>query len=81
VRAKFWVWIRYVANEGKLLVFASAADADRILSAMHAHPLGKSAAILGDITTDHPGIVVMRTRVGGSRVVDMLSGEQLPRIC
>jgi hypothetical protein len=42
---------------------------------------GKSAAILGDITTDHPGIVVMRTRVGGSRVVDMLSGEQLPRIC
>jgi len=71
----------YVANEGKLLVFASAADADRILSVMHAHPLGESAAVLGDITTDHPGIVVMRTRVGGSRVVDMLSGEQLPRIC
>ncbi len=71
----------YVANEGKLLAFASADDADRILPAMQAHPLGKSAAIIGDITTDHPGTVVMRSRVGGSRIVDMLSGEQLPRIC
>jgi hydrogenase expression/formation protein HypE len=71
----------YVANEGKLVAFASAADADRILLAMQAHPLGKSAAMIGDVTADHPGIVVMKTRVGGSRVVDMLSGEQLPRIC
>jgi hydrogenase expression/formation protein HypE len=71
----------YVANEGKLLVFASAVDTDRILSAMHAHPLGKAAAVIGDITDEHPGIVVMKTHVGGSRVVDMLAGEQLPRIC
>jgi len=71
----------YVANEGKLLVFASATEADRILSAMQAHPLGQSASVIGHITSDHPGIVLMRTRVGGSRVVDMLSGEQLPRIC
>jgi hydrogenase expression/formation protein HypE len=71
----------YVANEGKLLVFASAVDTDRILSAMQAHPLGKSAAVIGDITDEHPRIVVMKTRVGGSRVVDMLTGEQLPRIC
>jgi hydrogenase expression/formation protein HypE len=71
----------YVANEGKLLAFVSADDADRILPAMQVHPLGKSAAIIGDITTDHPGTVVMRSRVGGSRIVDMLSGEQLPRIC
>ena len=71
----------YVANEGKLLVFAAASDSDRILSAMHAHPLGQSAAVVGEITEEHPGIVVMRTRVGGLRVVDMLMGEQLPRIC
>ena len=71
----------YVANEGKLLVFASALHTDRILSAMHTHPLGQSAAVIGDITDEHPGIVVMKTRVGGSRVVDMLAGEQLPRIC
>jgi hydrogenase expression/formation protein HypE len=48
---------------------------------MHTHPLGQSAAVIGDITDEHPGIVVMKTRVGGSRVVDMLAGEQLPRIC
>jgi len=71
----------YVANEGKLLVIASAADTDRILSKMRTHPLGRSAAIIGEITHDHPGIVTMKTRVGGTRVVDMLSGEQLPRIC
>ncbi|MBV8533020.1 MAG: hydrogenase expression/formation protein HypE [Verrucomicrobia bacterium] len=71
----------YVANEGKLLVIASAVDTDRILSAIRAHELGRSAAVIGEITPDHPGIVTMKTRVGGTRVVDMLSGEQLPRIC
>jgi hydrogenase expression/formation protein HypE len=71
----------YVANEGKLLAIVSAEDADQILSAMRAHPLGREAAIIGSVTEHHPGFVFMRTRIGGSRVVDMLSGEQLPRIC
>jgi hydrogenase expression/formation protein HypE len=71
----------YVANEGKLLAVVAPADADPVLSAMHSHPLGKEAAIIGEVTSDHPGFVMMKTRVGGTRVVDMLSGEQLPRIC
>jgi hydrogenase expression/formation protein HypE len=48
---------------------------------MKAHPLGAKATIIGEVTEAHPGIVIMKTRVGGTRVVDMLSGEQLPRIC
>ena len=71
----------YVANEGKLLTILPAANADRVLAAMHAHPLGQAAAIIGEVTANHPGYVLMKTRVGGTRVVDMLSGEQLPRIC
>jgi hydrogenase expression/formation protein HypE len=71
----------YVANEGKLIAIVSPQEAESALAAMHGHSLGKSAAIIGEITTDHPGFVVMKTRVGGERVVDMLSGEQLPRIC
>lgn len=71
----------YVANEGNLVAIVPPADADRVLAAMRAHPLGKSAAIIGEVTAAHPGFVMMKTRVGGTRVVDMLSGEQLPRIC
>lgn len=71
----------YVANEGKLLAIVPAKDADRVLSAMRAHPLGKEAAIIGEVVPDHPRFVTMKTRIGGTRVVDMLSGEQLPRIC
>ncbi len=71
----------YVANEGKLLAIVPAASAEHVLSAMRAHPLGIGAAIIGEVTDDHPGFVLMKTRVGGTRVVDMLSGEQLPRIC
>jgi hydrogenase expression/formation protein HypE len=71
----------YVANEGKVLAFVAPTDAEKVLSVMRAHPLGKGAVIIGTVTTDHPGTVVMKTRIGGSRVVDMLSGEQLPRIC
>lgn len=71
----------YVANEGKLLAIVPAYCADKILAAMHAHPLGKDAAIIGEVVADHPRFVTMKTRVGGTRVVDMLSGEQLPRIC
>jgi hydrogenase expression/formation protein HypE len=71
----------YVANEGKLIAFVSAEEADNVLKAMRAHPLGKNAILIGEVVADHPGTVIMKTRIGGSRVVDMLSGEQLPRIC
>lgn len=71
----------YVANEGKLLALVAAADADRVLEIMRAHPLGREAAAIGAVVPEHPGFVMMKTRVGGTRVVDMLSGEQLPRIC
>jgi len=71
----------YVAKEGKLLAFVSRSDAEKMLCAMRKHPLGRDAVVIGEVVTDHPGTVVMKTRVGGSRVVDMLSGEQLPRIC
>jgi len=71
----------YVANEGKLLAIVPADAADAVLAAMQAHPLGREAAIIGEVTADHSGFVLMKTRIGGTRVVDMLSGEQLPRIC
>ncbi len=71
----------YVANEGKLLAFVPPDDADEVLAAMQSHPLGADSVIIGSVVEDHPGIVVMKTRIGGTRVVDMLSGEQLPRIC
>jgi hydrogenase expression/formation protein HypE len=71
----------YVANEGKLLAFVPPDEADRVLSAMRSHPLGEKAVVIGDVVADHPGMVTMKTHVGGTRVVDMLSGEQLPRIC
>jgi hydrogenase expression/formation protein HypE len=71
----------YVANEGKLLAILPAAVADRVLAAMRSHPLGGQAVIIGEVVADHPRFVTMKTHVGGTRVVDMLSGEQLPRIC
>ena len=71
----------YVANEGKLVAIVAADAAETILAAMRRHPLGAHAAIIGQITTQHPGIVVARTGIGGTRVVDMQVGEQLPRIC
>jgi hydrogenase expression/formation protein HypE len=71
----------YVANEGKLLAIVPAEAADAVLEAMRGHPLGREAAIIGEAVNEHRGFLTMRTRVGGSRVVDMLSGEQLPRIC
>ncbi|WNI19870.1 hydrogenase expression/formation protein HypE [Actinacidiphila sp. ITFR-21] len=70
-----------VANEGKLLVFVPAADCDRVLAAMRAHPLGRSSARIGTCVADHPGMVVARTALGGTRVVGLPIGEQLPRIC
>jgi hydrogenase expression/formation protein HypE len=71
----------YVANEGKLLAIVSAEEAGPALAAMRAHSLGGKAAVIGSVTDEHPGFVTMKTRIGGTRVVEMLSGEQLPRIC
>jgi hydrogenase expression/formation protein HypE len=71
----------YVANEGKFLAIVARDAADRALEAIRAHPLGERAAIIGEVVDDHHGKVFMRSRIGGDRVVDMLSGEQLPRIC
>ena len=71
----------YVANEGKLLAIVPPEDADAILAATRNHPAGIDAEIIGEVVDMHPGLVTMKTRIGGSRVVDMLSGEQLPRIC
>jgi hydrogenase expression/formation protein HypE len=71
----------YVANEGKLVAVVPPEDAGRVLDAMRAHPSGKDAAIIGSVVAEHVGMVVLRTRVGGDRVVTLLAGEQLPRIC
>ncbi len=71
----------YVANEGKLIAIVGHNDVDLALQGLRSHPLGKEAAVIGEVVEDHPGFVMMKTRVGGTRVVDMLSGEQLPRIC
>ena len=71
----------YVANEGKLLVIVAPSAADALLRVMRQHPLGRDAAIIGEVTAGHPRTVVMRSVAGGMRVVPMLAGEQLPRIC
>ncbi|HEY2190014.1 MAG TPA: hydrogenase expression/formation protein HypE [Caldimonas sp.] len=71
----------YVANEGKLVAICAAADAARLLEAMRAHPLGAEAALIGEVIADPHRFVQMDTRFGGRRVVDWLTGEQLPRIC
>lgn len=71
----------YVANEGKLIAIVAAEDADRALAAMRSHPLGTDAAIIGTVTSEPPGMVMLDTAFGGSRVVDMLAGDPLPRIC
>jgi hydrogenase expression/formation protein HypE len=71
----------YVANEGKCLAIVAPEAAEPALALLRAHPLGREAAIIGEVVADHPGRVMMRSRVGGLRIVDLLSGEQLPRIC
>jgi hydrogenase expression/formation protein HypE len=71
----------YVANEGKLLAVVPADDATRLLNVMRGHPRGGRAAIIGEVVAQHPGTVVLRSTIGGERVVTLLSGEQLPRIC
>jgi hydrogenase expression/formation protein HypE len=70
-----------IANEGKLIAICAAEDTDKLLAAMRAHPLGAQAAVIGRVVEDPNGFVQMKTRFGGRRMVDWLSGEQLPRIC
>lgn len=71
----------YVANEGKLIAVVAPEDAERALAALRAHPLGRHAAVIGEVTADEHNFVQMTTRFGGRRIVDWLSGDQLPRIC
>lgn len=71
----------YVANEGKCVVVCAEKDAEKLLSTMHKHPRGKQAAIIGEAIADSDNFVQMRTSFGGIRIVDWLSGDQLPRIC
>jgi hydrogenase expression/formation protein HypE len=71
----------YLANEGKLVAIVPAAQAQAVLDVMRQHPAGRAAAIIGEVTAVPIGAVILSTGIGGDRVVDMLVGEQLPRIC
>jgi hydrogenase expression/formation protein HypE len=71
----------YVANEGKLLAVVAGEAAADVLQTMREHPLGRDARVVGEVVADHPGMVLMKTGIGGTRVVDVMFGEQLPRIC
>jgi hydrogenase expression/formation protein HypE len=71
----------YVANEGKLVAIVAPERADAVLAAMRRHPLGADAQMIGTVTAPNPGLVTMRTVMGPTRIVDMLAGDQLPRIC
>lgn len=70
-----------IANEGKFIAFCPGADVERVLAAMKQHPLGKEARIIGEVTADPKGMALMRTTIGGERIIDMPTGENLPRIC
>jgi hydrogenase expression/formation protein HypE len=71
----------YLANEGKLLAFVAPDRTTAVLKAIQSDPFGKDAAVIGQVVNDYPGKVFLKTRIGGKRIVDMLVGEQLPRIC
>jgi len=71
----------YVANEGKLVAIVPPSDAEKVLERMRQNQYGARAEIIGEVVADHPGKVVMKTLLGSSRIVDMLTGELLPRIC
>ena len=71
----------HIANEGKLVCICAPQDADTLLAIMHRHPEGQGAAKIGETTAQNPGFIRMTTAIGGTRVIDWLSGEQLPRIC
>ena len=80
--ANFWVLTPlYLANEGKLIAIVPGADADNVLDIIRRDEFGKDAVIIGEVTDQDPGRVVLETFIGGTRIVDMLTGEQLPRIC
>jgi len=71
----------YLANEGKLIAFVAPDQTEDVLAAIKKDEFGKDACIIGEVIADSPGRVVMETKIGGTRIVDMLTGEQLPRIC
>jgi len=71
----------YIANEGKVLAFVSPEQADNLIEVMQKNRYGKQACIIGEVTGEPPGKVLLKTNIGGTRIVDMLTGEQLPRIC
>jgi hydrogenase maturation factor len=71
----------YVACEGRLVAVVPAEDADRAVAALRGHPLGGQAAVIGHVTSEQPGIVQLKTAFGGTRIVDLLVGDPLPRIC
>lgn len=71
----------YIANEGKFITIVDPDESDELLSLMHTEKLGQHAAIIGEVVDEHPGRVIMKTEIGGTRIIDMLTGEQLPRIC
>ncbi len=71
----------YLANEGKLIAFVSPEDAEHALDAIKQNEYGGEAKIIGEVTSENVGRVILKTRLGASRVLDMLSGEMLPRIC
>jgi hydrogenase expression/formation protein HypE len=71
----------YIANEGKLVAMVAPEDAERALEAMRSHPDGRDAAIIGDVASEPKGTVMLRTLAGGTRIVHLLTDEQLPRIC
>ena len=71
----------YVANEGKLVAICAQNDAEKLLTAMRNHPLGRRAAVIGSVHADPQQFVQMATAFGGKRIVDWLTGDQLPRIC
>jgi hydrogenase expression/formation protein HypE len=71
----------YVANEGRLVAFVKAADADRALAIMRTYETGREACQIGTVVSESPGLVTLKSRIGAARILDLLSGEQLPRIC
>jgi len=71
----------YLANEGRAVLVVDKTDGERCLAALRSHPLGSEASVVGTIVSEHPGTVFLKTAVGGQRILDMLTGEQLPRIC
>jgi hydrogenase expression/formation protein HypE len=71
----------YLANEGRFVAFVASPDAERALSIMKSHPFGGSASIIGEVAGASSAVVTLKNRIGATRIVDMLTGEQLPRIC